>query len=70
MAAGENVKVAVAAYLTNQTRLKLYEYLSELVGVCPELWDSVIFIQNVDEPQSENRWLSGSPHRRVGVAWL
>jgi len=30
LAAGKNVKVAFAAYVTTQARLKLYEYLSEL----------------------------------------
>ena len=30
VAAGKNVNVAVAAYVTTQARLKLYEYLSEL----------------------------------------
>jgi len=30
IAAGKNVKVVVAAYVTTQARLKLYEYLSEL----------------------------------------
>jgi hypothetical protein len=30
VAAGKNVNVAVAAYITTQARLKLYEYLSEL----------------------------------------
>ena len=51
IAAGKNVNVAVAAYVTTQTRLKLYEYLSELgesVLYCDT--DSVIFIQKVDEP--------------------
>jgi len=43
--------VAVTAYVTTETRLKLYEYLSELgeyVLYCDT--DSVILIQNVDEP--------------------
>ena len=42
--------MAVAAYVTTQARLKLYEYLSELwesLLYCGT--DSVIFIQNVDE---------------------
>ena len=42
--------MAVAAYVTTQARLKLYEYLSELwesLLYCDT--DSVIFIQNVDE---------------------
>ena len=30
VAAGKNVNVAVAAYVTTQARLKLYEYLSKL----------------------------------------
>jgi len=43
--------VLVAAYVTTQARLKLYEYLSEL-GECVLYCDtdSVVFIQNVDEP--------------------
>ena len=47
----KNVNVAVAAYKMTQSLLKLYEYLSELgesVLYCDT--DSVIFIQNVDEP--------------------
>ena len=47
IAAVRNVNVAVAAYVGNQARLKLDEYLSEFwesVLYC----DSVIFIQNVD----------------------
>jgi len=46
VAAGKNVNVAVAAYVTTQSRLKLYEYLSKLgesVLYCDT--DSVIFIQ-------------------------
>jgi hypothetical protein len=33
---GKNVNMAVAAYVTTQTRIKLYEYLSKL-GDCPVL---------------------------------
>ena len=43
--------MAVAAYVTTQTRLKLYEYLSKLgdsVMYCDT--DSVMYIQNEDEP--------------------
>ena len=43
--------MAVAAYVTTQTRLKLYENLSKLgdsVLYCDT--DSVIYIQSVDEP--------------------
>jgi hypothetical protein len=50
VAAGKNVNVVVAAYVTNQARLKLYEYLSKLgesVLYCDT--DSVIYIQKVDE---------------------
>jgi len=50
LATGKNVNVAVAAYVTIQVRLKLYEYLSKLaksVLYCDT--DSVIYIQNVDE---------------------
>jgi len=52
IAAGKNVNVVIAAYVKTQTRLKLYESLSEL-GECVLYCDrdSVIFIQNVDEPQ-------------------
>jgi hypothetical protein len=52
VAAGKNVNVAVAAYVTTQARLKLYEYLGELsesVLYCDS--DSVTYIQNIDEPQ-------------------
>jgi len=47
IAAGKNVNVAVAAYLTTQSRLKLYEYLSKLESL--SCTDIVILIQNVDE---------------------
>jgi hypothetical protein len=50
VAAGKNVNVAVAAYVTTQARLKLYEYLRELgesALYCDT--DSVIYIQKVDE---------------------
>jgi len=52
IAAGKNVNVAVAFYETTQARPKLYENQSELWDsflYCDT--DSVIFIQNVDEPQ-------------------
>ena len=48
---GKNVNVAFAAYVTTQARLKLYEYLNKLgdsVLYCDT--DSVIYIQNVNEP--------------------
>jgi len=51
VATGNNDNVAVAVYVTIQTRLKRYEYLSNLrksVLYCDT--DSVIYIQNVDEP--------------------
>ena len=51
IATGKNVNVAVAAYVTSQARLKLYQYLSELgesVLYCDT--DSVIYIHNVGEP--------------------
>jgi hypothetical protein len=50
VAAGKKVNVAVAAYVTTQARLKLFEYLRELeesVLYCDT--DSVIYIQDVDE---------------------
>ena len=51
VATWKNVNVAVAAYVTTQVRLKLYEYLKKLgksVLYCDT--DSFIYIQNVDEP--------------------
>jgi hypothetical protein len=51
-AAGKNVNVAVAAYVTTQARLKLYEYLREFgesVLYCDTA--SVIFAQNIEQPQ-------------------
>ena len=48
---GKNVNVAVAVYVTTQSRLKLYGYLSKLgksVLYCHT--DSVIYVQKVDEP--------------------
>ena len=51
MATGKNVNVEVAVYITTQALLKLYEYLSKLgksVLYCDT--DSVIYIQNVNEP--------------------
>ena len=49
VAKGKNVNVPVAAYVTTQSRLKLYEYLCNFgksVLYCDT--DSVIYIQNVD----------------------
>jgi len=46
---GKNVNVAVAAYVTIQARLKLYGYLSKL-GKYVLYYDSVIYVQKVDEP--------------------
>ena len=52
VAAGKNVNVAVAAYVTTQTRLKLYEYLSELgESVLYSDTDSVVFLQKDDPPK-------------------
>jgi len=51
VASGKNFNVAVAAYVTTQTRFKLYEYLSKMgksVLYCNI--DSVIYVQKVDEP--------------------
>jgi len=45
IAAGNNVNVAMAVYITTQARLKLYEYLSELGGVYPLVRYSAIFIR-------------------------
>jgi hypothetical protein len=51
IAAGKNVNVAVAAYVTTQARLKLYEYLRELgESILYCYTDSVIFAQNI-QPQ-------------------
>jgi hypothetical protein len=50
-AVGKNVNVVVAAYVTTQARLKLYEYLSKMgesVLYCDT--DSVIFIQKDNDP--------------------
>ena len=48
---GKNVNMAVAAYVTTQARLTLYEYLSKQGdSVLYYDRDSVIYIQNVDEP--------------------
>jgi len=55
VASGKNVNVAVAAYVTTQARLKLYEYLSKLgksVLYCDT--NSLIYVQKVG--------LSGRPH--------
>ena len=64
IAVGKNVNVAVAAYVTTQARLKLYEYLSKLresVLYCDT--DSVIFIKKGnDPPKFQNRGLSGRPN--------
>ena len=49
ISACKNVNVAVAAYVTIQARLKLYEYLSELWSLCCTA--SAICVENVDEPQ-------------------
>ena len=51
VAAGKNVKVAVASNLTTQAQLKLYEYVSKLgksVLYCDT--DSVIYIQKDNNP--------------------
>jgi len=50
---GKNVNVAVAAYVTTQARLKLYDYMSKLeVSVLYCDTDSVIFIQKDNSPQN------------------
>ena len=51
MATGKNVNVVVAAYVTTQAPIKLYEYLSELgksVLYCDT--DSVVFLQKDNDP--------------------
>jgi len=58
---GKYVNVALSAYVTTQARLKLYNYLSKLgdsVLYCDT--DSLIYIQNVDEPPKvETRYYLG-----------
>ena len=80
--AGKNVNVAVDAYVTTPARLKRYEYLSELEK--PVLYfdtESVIFIQNVDEPPKlrsgdylgpltdESEEIDCSLYSRICVGW-
>jgi hypothetical protein len=51
VAAGKNVNVAVAAYVTTQALLKLYEYLSKLGE--SDLYcdtDSVVYVQKDNDP--------------------
>jgi hypothetical protein len=50
---GKNVNIAVAAYVTTQARLKLYEYLNQL-GECVFYCDtdSVIYIHKVGQAQN------------------
>ena len=53
LATGKNISVTVAAYVTTQARLKLYEYLRELgesVLYCDI--DSVIYVQKGSEPKT------------------
>ena len=60
-AAGQNVNVSGAAYVTTQACLKLYEYLSKLgqyVLYCDR--DSVIFIQKVNNLQKSKQ----------GILWV
>jgi len=57
VATRKNVNVAVAANVTTQARLKLYVYLSKLgKSVLYSDTDSVIYIQNVDEPPKLETW--------------
>ena len=52
----ENINVAVAAYVTTQARIKLYEYLSQLgesALYCDT--DSVVFVQKDNDPQKWKR---------------
>jgi len=51
VATGKYINMAVAAYVTTQARLKLYEYLSKLgesVLYCDI--DSVVFVQKDNDP--------------------
>ena len=67
VAAGKNVNVAVAAYITTHARLKLYEYLSELGSLsCTVILTRWSFFRKIMTPKSENRGLSGWPHKWVG----
>ena len=52
VAAYKNINLAVAAYVTPQSRLKVYKYLSEL-GQSVLYWDtdSVVFLEKYNEPQ-------------------
>ena len=68
VAAGKNDNVAVAAYITTHARLKLYEYLSELGSLsCTVILTRWSFFRKIMTPKSENRGLSGRPHKWVGV---
>jgi hypothetical protein len=67
VAAGKNFNVAVAAYVTTQARLKLYEYLRELgesALYCDP--DSVIYIQQVEKPQ---KWKQGIIWATSQMSW-
>ena len=60
VAAGKNVNVAVAAYVTTEVRLKLYEYLSKLresVLYCDT--DLVVFLKKDNDP----------PKVKTGIIW-
>ena len=60
VAAGKNVNVAVAAYITTKARLKLYEYLSELWSLSSTvILTPSSFFRKIMNPKSENRGLSG-----------
>ena len=64
VAAGKYIDLAVAVYVTIQSRLKLYEYLSKLGQSVPYRGtDSVIFVQKDNDPQN-------SKHGIIGVTSL
>jgi len=64
IAAGKNVNVAVAAYVTTQARLKLYEYLSKLGSLfCTVIQTQSSSFRRIMTPESQNRGLSRRPHR-------
>ena len=50
VASGENVNVAVAAYVTTQARLKIYENLRKLGSLFFIAIQTGIYVQKVDEP--------------------
>jgi len=54
--------VAVAAYVTTQARLKLYEYFSKLGEYVYSVIDWSSSFRKITTPESEFRGISGRPH--------